>query len=325
MKYSAVDWLFRLRKRLSRHPRTPSERAEHHPFRTREARERYFATLEARERRWPQPSESVMIETSWASTFVRINGPVGAPPLLLLHGSATSSLSWEPNIAALSSAFRTYAVDNPWDIGRSVYKRDAARANDYVLWLDELIDALQITEPFALAGMSYGAWLSSVYALHHPARVQQLVLLSPALTVRNVRLVWVLRALLSMLTRSLSQQFARWTLADGLNQGPYERALVEEVQSDAFAFAKDLIARRAVIPTVLSDEALASLPASTLILIGANEKIFAPHRAVERVRRVAPHCVIDVIEGAGHELPLSRRDVVNERVVAFLRAKDQAR
>jgi pimeloyl-ACP methyl ester carboxylesterase len=284
VRYSPIDWFFRLRKRLSARSGGEIERSDHHPFRTQEGRDRYFAALDARARRWPQPSETRTVETSWARTFVRVNGPIDGPPLLLLHGSATNSLSWEPNVAALSASFRTYAVDNPWDIGRSVYKRDATRSDDYLAWLDELLDALQITTPIALAGMSYGAWLSSLYALRRPGRVRKLVLLSPALTVRNVRLVWVVRALLSMLTRSLSEQFARWTLADGLAQGPYERTLVEEVRADAFAFAKDLVARRAVLPTVLSDEALATLPSATLILIGAHEKIFDPLRARARAR-----------------------------------------
>ena len=42
-------------------------------------------------------------------------------------------------------------------------------------------------------------------------------------------------------------------------------------------------------------------------------------RAVARIERVAPQVTIERVEGAGHDLALSQADVVNARVLAFLR------
>jgi pimeloyl-ACP methyl ester carboxylesterase len=75
---------------------------------------------------------------------------------------------------------------------------------------------------------------------------------------------------------------------------------------------------RAVIPTKLCDEELASIEAPTLILMGEHEKIFDPSAARERVRRVAPKIEVDIVKNAGHEVALSRRAIVNERVLRFL-------
>ena len=59
----------------------------YHPFRSAEAKEEYLALYDRRIKRWPVASETRMIETSHGHTFVRISGPVDAPPLVLLHGA----------------------------------------------------------------------------------------------------------------------------------------------------------------------------------------------------------------------------------------------
>lgn len=74
-----------------------------------------------------------------------------------------------------------------------------------------------------------------------------------------------------------------------------------------------------MLPTVLRDEAWGSLSVPMLILVGAHEKRYDAARAVARIGRVAPQVTIERVEGAGHDLALSQADVVNARVLAFLR------
>jgi len=52
-----------------------------------------------------------------AKTLVRVCGPKGAPPLVLLPGMWQNSLEWLDLIAAFAKHHRVYAVDNPWDFG----------------------------------------------------------------------------------------------------------------------------------------------------------------------------------------------------------------
>jgi pimeloyl-ACP methyl ester carboxylesterase len=292
----------------------------YHPFRTAEDRERYLAALALRDQRWPVPSETRMVDTSWARTFVRISGPAEAPPLVLLHGMATNASTWEPNVAVWSTAFRTYAVDNPYDIGRSVYLRDARGADDCTSWLDELFTALGLGNEINLAGMSYGGWLTSRYALRFPDRLAKAVLLVPALTVQPVRLIWVARCLLSTVHRSLSRNFANWTLHDAMAKNAYCRQWVEEVSSDGFACAHILVPRKYVLPKKLSDQEWQSLHVPMLVLVGEHEKHYSPTKAVRRLNRVAPQVKIEVISGAGHDLTLVQADVVNQKVLEFLRS-----
>jgi len=318
MKGKSVDLLMRAKRRLDAQANTAW--TEYHPFRSAEARAEYLASLERRERRWPIPSEDRVVTTSWARTFVRVGGPADGPPLVLMHGAATNSVSWECSIQGLSERFRTYAIDNPYDVGRSVYTRDARSIDDYVAWMDEALTALGLSTGINLVGMSYGAWLTAKYALAHPERLARAVLLVPALTVQNVRFVWVVRALLSMLNRGLSQGFARWTLRDAYEQGPRARQLVEEVADDGLALSKKCISRHVVLPTKLADDEWRRLATPTLVLLGEHEKHYHPSRAVRHLARVAPRVEVEVIPGAGHDLPAVHPELVNRMVLAFLQA-----
>ena len=64
----------------------------YHPFRSEEAKDRYLKLYDKRAQEWPVASECRMVNTSYGQTFVRICGPVDAPPLALLHGIGGNSL-----------------------------------------------------------------------------------------------------------------------------------------------------------------------------------------------------------------------------------------
>ncbi|GAH54730.1 unnamed protein product, partial [marine sediment metagenome] len=69
-------------------------------------------------------------------------------------------MQWLPNIEALSEYYRTYAVDNIYDYGRSVYTRTIKSPDDFVNWLDELFSILELGDNINLMGLSYGGWLT---------------------------------------------------------------------------------------------------------------------------------------------------------------------
>jgi pimeloyl-ACP methyl ester carboxylesterase len=100
----------------------------YYPYRSEQARSEYLASYDRMAKSWPAPAESRMVPTSWGETLVRVSGPASAPPLVLLPGINTSSLIWEPNIAALSTQFRSYAVDR--NSANGVARREGAEGRD---------------------------------------------------------------------------------------------------------------------------------------------------------------------------------------------------
>jgi pimeloyl-ACP methyl ester carboxylesterase len=291
----------------------------HHPFRSVEAKQRYLRRYDARAQTWPVLSESRMVPTSYGPTFVRISGPTGGPPLVLLHGIGGSSLQWEPNIAALSDSYRTYAVDNIYDYGRSVYTRPITGPHDFIVWLDDLFDALELGENINLVGLSYGGWLASQYALEHPERLGGIVLLAPAATVMPIEPEWLARAALCVIPhRRLTESFLSWLLPDMARGGDDDRAMLSGWVEDSFVAMRSFKPKRMVNPTVLRDEELQSIMVPTLYLVGANERIYSAQEAVERLNTVAPHIETEIIPRAGHDLTYVQAELVNGRILEFL-------
>ncbi|MEM7114658.1 MAG: alpha/beta hydrolase [Chloroflexota bacterium] len=296
----------------------------YYPFRSAAAKEEYLTRYDAMADAWPVPSECRMIDTAYGQTFVRISGPVDAPPLILLHGAGGNSLQWMFNIEALSAHHRTYAVDsliNTGGVGRSVYTQAITGAEAAMDWLDELFTALDLAENINLLGGSYGGWLASHYALHAPNRLDKVVLIAPAGTVLPFRAAYMLRVIwLSLFPRHGNYlRFFRWAFRDLARQN---NQFLEEMAADAFASSKSF---EPVNPnqlpklTAMSDAELQRLQqVPTLFMVGENEVLYSAQKAVERLRTVAPQVAVAFISDAGHDLLILQTATVNEKVVAFL-------
>ena len=291
-----------------------------HPFKSAKTKEQYLHLYDMRSKKWPVPSETRMVDTSYGQTFIRISGPVDAPPLVLLHGGSGNSLQWIPNVKELSGSFNTYAVDNIYDYGRSVYTRPIKNPDDFVNWLDELFNVLELGVNINLMGLSYGGWLTSLYALRFPHRLDKIVLLAPAFTVLPVRLKWIIRAIVGSLPYCrFARSFMRWLAEDLVHKDEAGRRMAEEMADDAFMALRCFKPKRMVYPTVLKDEELQSIKVPTLYLVGENEKLYSAQKAVQRLNKVAPHIKAEIIPNAGHDLTIVQAEIVNRKVLDFLK------
>ncbi len=122
-------------------------------FRSEELKDRFIEAYKEKEGKWPVPFESKYVKTSYGKTYVRVSGETRLPPLILLHGAGNNSLTWAPNIEAVSQKYHTYAVDNIWDNTMSLYSRPIENVDDYMNWLDELLIALEIKEKVCMVGI----------------------------------------------------------------------------------------------------------------------------------------------------------------------------
>jgi pimeloyl-ACP methyl ester carboxylesterase len=76
--------------------------------------------------------------------------------------------------------------------------------------------------------------------------------------------------------------------------------------------------RKSIFPRPFSDEQLGAISVPTLLLIGDRERIYDPHKALERAARLVPRIETDLVPGAGHILAMQLPDIVGERMLAFL-------
>ena len=294
-----------------------------HPFRSAKAQAEYLALYDEAAKSWPVPSECRMVDTSFGQTHVRLSGPVDGPPVVLLPGAGHCSLMWKPNVEALSGRYRVCAADtliNTGCVGRSVFTRTFGGPDDAASWLDELFEGLDLGHSINLVGMSYGGWLTCQYALRFPERLTAIVLLAPAATILPVRLVFSLRALLPGIVhhQDVHRRFLRWAFCDLERENP-------EMLEDMVIHG--LVAVRSfkppdygwrVPPTVLKDTELASIAVPALLLVGENEVLYSPRRAVQRFDEVTPNGRAQVIANAGHDLSFVQPAIVNQKVLDFL-------
>jgi len=298
----------------------PMEISDFHPFKSSKAKIEYLAFEEKMAKTWPVNSEEKSVQTSFGKTFMRISGPVDSPPLILLPGGGSNSYIWHANIKEFSKEYRTYALDNIYDWGRSVYTRKIETGQDFAGWLNELFDTLHIDNNIRIVGYSYGGWVTSQYALYYPERLNHVVLIAPAWTILPVSNEWLLRTAKSVLPiRKFKKEIMYWVWSDLSKMGDKGKTLVED-RIDYYSIAmKCFKLKQGVEPTVLTDSDLIKLKPPVLYLVGENETIYNGHEAITRLNKVAPKIETELIKATGHDLMFTHTEMVNKRILEFLR------
>jgi pimeloyl-ACP methyl ester carboxylesterase len=116
------------------------------------------------------------------TTYYEIAGPDTGRVVVLVHGFSVPSYIWDSTFTALSAAgFRTIRYDL---LGRGWSDRPDAAYDGalYDVQLDELLDALAISGPVDLVGLSFGGFVTAHYVAAHRARVRTLTLIDPVST-----------------------------------------------------------------------------------------------------------------------------------------------
>jgi pimeloyl-ACP methyl ester carboxylesterase len=273
-------------------------------------------------RLWPVPYESMDLRSRFGSTHLVVCGPKEAPPLVLLHCFATSLACWAYNVADLSRDHRVYALDLVGQAGKSIPDQPMGTREEMAEWLTGVLDALGIGQA-DLAGYSYGGFAALNYAMRAPERVTRLILLSPVGGLVPPKKQFYVRGMVTMAFPGLSHFTARrvwfdWffyrpNLENAMTRRLFDRLLHQSALGMRYFRSPTL-----VLPLACSDEELRSVKAPTLLLIGRQEALYDAAPAVERARRLIPDLRAEVIPGASHDLPVSKPEVVNARVLAFL-------
>ncbi|MHA2288725.1 MAG: alpha/beta fold hydrolase [Promethearchaeota archaeon] len=294
---------------------------EFHPFKSQKAKEAYLKYYDEKANQWPIASETKYVDTSFGQTFVRIIGPKNAPSLVLLPGDTVNSLDWMPLIEKLSKDYRTYALDQIFDNGRSIYSRPIKKQGDFVQWLDELFTELKL-DHINLMGYSYGGWQASLYALSYPERLNKLILLSPASTVLRPRIKLIIRAILQYIfhTHYMAKKYIYWMYTDSVRKNEATKKYIDEMIAEEMLARKCFKKRKFVNPTVMSDKEWQNLKVHTLFLTGENEVIYSAEKAIQFLNTFAPNVKTAITSGAGHDLPIVNPEWVTTQVLKFLKS-----
>ncbi|GAA2212135.1 alpha/beta hydrolase [Nonomuraea monospora] len=286
--------------------------------------------------RWPVPYEQVRVPTALGETFAVTCGPAGAPTLLLLHGSASTSAMWLGDVATWARRFRVHAVDLVGEPGLSAPSRPPLRPGAYAGWLGEVVSGLGAGR-VSIAAVSLGGWMALAYATRWPERVERLALMCPS-GIGGRRVLPLLRALPLLvlggeagrhraMRRILGPQAAALGL-DGTAPSPDSADAADSADSpdsaatadsadsfgDLAAFA--LLIHRHYRPRhgrlpVFPDDELRRLTMPMLVIAGDRDALLDTRATRRRLARTTPTADVRVLPGTGHLLPPQTQQIMH--------------
>jgi pimeloyl-ACP methyl ester carboxylesterase len=71
-------------------------------------------------------------------------------------------------------------------------------------------------------------------------------------------------------------------------------------------------------PDVYKDDELRQITMPTLLLIGAEDKIYNPKKAIQRAQQLMPNLTGEIIPNLGHILFMDKPELINSRILKFL-------
>ncbi|MHA1966702.1 MAG: alpha/beta fold hydrolase [Candidatus Hodarchaeales archaeon] len=290
-----------------------------HPFKSQKAKEMFLTYYDERVKEWPVDSETMYVNTSFGQTFVRICGSKNGPSLVLLPGDSVTMLDWIPLIENLSKDYCIYALDQIYDIGRSIYSRPIKKPEDFTRWLNEVFIALNL-DNINLMGYSYGGWQASLYALSHPERLNKVILLAPA-TALPTRLRAIIRVILYAVipVQFMVKNYIYWFMADSVRKNEETKKIIDEMITETMLAKKCFKSRKFVNPTVLTDDDWQNLDVPILFLTGENEVLYSAKKAIQNLKNLTPNIKTAITSDAGHDLHIVKPDWVTTQVLKFLK------
>ncbi len=244
--------------------------------------------------------------------------------VVLAAGFSVPYYIWDPTFKALTDAgFRVLRYDY---YGRGYSDRpDVAYTQDlYVRQLADLLDALRITQPVDLAGLSFGGSVVTTFADRYPARVGSLVYVDPSFrTPYTIGFLERMPIAWNFLTAVFNERFlADEQLYDFLRPERFpdwpDRYRVQ-LQYRGF--------RRAQRSTVLSNadvdqgpelKRVGGHPRSVLAFWGKQDSA-VPIEFSATLLQAMPRARIVPVEGSGHLPQWEQPGVVHPELIAFLR------
>jgi pimeloyl-ACP methyl ester carboxylesterase len=254
--------------------------------------------------------------------------------LVLLHGQPGSGADWKNVAERLPPGLFALALDRP-GYGSNPQPAAGFAANARAV-LHEL-DSRGIQRA-VLVGHSYGGGVALSAASLAPERVEAVVLLAsvgpgclngwdmllaapgagPLCAVVAWQLTpWFARARLARIARLRGRpldpgEHVNWQIWAHASRehGPLWRTFLTEQR----ALVRDLDELVSVVPSVRVPVLLLADPDDTLV----------PVETARQLAQALPDARLQLVEGAGHHLPLRAPDAVAEAIVAFLAAADSA-
>jgi pimeloyl-ACP methyl ester carboxylesterase len=247
------------------------------------------------------------------------NGP--GPVVVLLHGFPFDRSMWSAQVADVAATYRLITPDlrgfGETAAPEGVYTMEAM-ADDVI----DLLNAMQLTEPVVLGGLSMGGYVALAAVAKYPDRFRALMLMDTKATADTPEAARAREELAATVEATASAQPVVEAMLPRLfSHLTYERrpqvlvpirGVMARARPRAVAGA---LRGMAVRPDRTA--ALGSIRVPTLVLVGADDVITPPADS-RAMADAIPGARLEVVPEAGHLAPVENPAAVNAAVLGFL-------
>jgi len=241
-----------------------------------------------------------------------VDGPAGAPVILLSNSLGTTMAMWEPQLAALAVSYRVIRYDTRGH-GRSPVPPGPYGLDDLVDDVVELLDRLGV-DRVHFAGLSLGGMTGMRLAIREPERVGRLTLLCTSAYLPPAA-GWTDRAAAVRARGTaaiVDTVLDRW-FTPAFQERDAARAMLLETPAEGYAGCCEAIAAM----DLTADLPRIGVPVHAIA--GADDPATPPDH-LERVVAAVPHGRLCVIDRAAHLANIEQAGAVTAAILESARA-----
>lgn len=240
--------------------------------------------------------------------------------LILLHGLGSNAERWNKNIDALSEQYNVIALDQI-GFGYSDKPLMPYKGSTLVEFLNEFMVQKRI-EKATLIGNSMGGWVSSLFAVTYPEKVDKLILVDPAFLLglpddANADDIYAFANPSTIEDMSNYVRSIYYQNNDLLEPNNLKQSLVKKMSWNdgytVYQIIKSLVQGKDLMVGSLED-----INAKTLIIQGKHDPI-VPMETIDTLKEEIKDNVIFIYQNSGHSPMYTEPNRFNKDVLSFLK------
>jgi pimeloyl-ACP methyl ester carboxylesterase len=223
-----------------------------------------------------------VIDTDFGKTNIIVAGDLTKPPLIIIHGSNGCAPIALETYPTLSKKFQIFAIDVLAQPNKSAETRLSMKDNSYGLWINELINKLELKN-VTMAGFSFGGLIILKTLIQNESNIKEVFLSAPAFIVNGNPLIALFKIFIPM-KRYIKTQKTK-----------YLEKFLESLFSEKDEFAHNYLSKVFLyfnmdfspIPVIKKEEALFIKTPITLI-VAKKDIIFPGVKMIKRANKIFP-------------------------------------
>ena len=260
-------------------------------------------------------------------THYELGGPEDGQPIVLVHGFSTPYFIFDPTFEFLMKAGLRVLRYDLFGRGWSDRPKLSYNIHLFVNQLADLLDALNIEKPIALAGLSMGGPISTAFIDRYPERVDRHILIDPA----GVKPIVITRLLTAALIPGVGELmvglFGSENMVKNAAADFFDPVLIKHFQASYRIQMQFSGFKRAILSTMRNGmlasfydyyQRVGRLKKRTLLFWGRNDNT-VPLEHSKDILAAIPHTEFHIIEDCGHIPHYEKPQAVNPILLEFLR------